>query len=121
MAGPPRYTLAGEFAASQQRTSAYLTHENFHKYHTETEMLRYIHHLQNKDLGLQTAMIPLGSCTMKLNATASQPKAQLHARTHALPHSRTRALSTRNPKPSQPCAPTRYSRRTMYHVCPAWA
>ncbi|MFQ4140261.1 aminomethyl-transferring glycine dehydrogenase [Nodosilinea sp. PGN35] len=52
------------------RTSPYLTHPTFHRYHSETEMLRYIHRLQNKDLSLATAMIPLGSCTMKLNATA---------------------------------------------------
>ncbi len=52
------------------RTSPYLTHPTFHRYHSETEMLRYIYRLQNKDLSLATAMIPLGSCTMKLNATA---------------------------------------------------
>jgi len=55
---------------SQVRTSSYLQHENFHKYHTETEMLRYIYKLQDKDYGLQTGMVPLGSCTMKLNATS---------------------------------------------------
>lgn len=53
-----------------QRTSAYLTHPVFSSYHSETELLRYIHRLQAKDLSLTTAMIPLGSCTMKLNATA---------------------------------------------------
>ena len=52
------------------RTSAYLTHPVFNRYHSETEMLRYMHRLQSKDLSLATAMIPLGSCTMKLNATA---------------------------------------------------
>jgi glycine dehydrogenase len=51
------------------RTSAYLTHPNFNHYHSESEMLRYIHSLQNKDLTLTHSMIPLGSCTMKLNAT----------------------------------------------------
>ena len=56
--------------SAHKRTSEFLTHSNFHKYHTETEMLRYINHLASKDLGLQTAMIPLGSCTMKLNATS---------------------------------------------------
>jgi glycine dehydrogenase len=53
-----------------QRTTPYLTHPVFHRYHSETEMLRYLYRLQNKDLSLATAMIPLGSCTMKLNATA---------------------------------------------------
>lgn len=52
------------------RTSDYLTHPVFNSYHSETDMLRYIHHLQSKDLSLVHAMIPLGSCTMKLNATA---------------------------------------------------
>jgi len=53
-----------------KRTSTYLTHPVFNSHHSETELLRYIHHLQNKDLSLTTSMIPLGSCTMKLNATA---------------------------------------------------
>jgi glycine dehydrogenase len=53
------------------RTSAYLLHPVFNKHHSETEMLRYIHHLQAKDLSLVHAMIPLGSCTMKLNSTSS--------------------------------------------------
>ena len=53
-----------------QRKSPYLTHPVFNSYHSETEMLRYIHKLQTKDLSLVNAMIPLGSCTMKLNATA---------------------------------------------------
>lgn len=53
-----------------ERKSAYLTHPVFNTYHSETEMLRYIHRLQEKDLSLTTSMIPLGSCTMKLNATA---------------------------------------------------
>ena len=51
------------------RTSAYLTHPTFHAYRAEHELLRYIHRLQHKDLSLTTSMIPLGSCTMKLNAT----------------------------------------------------
>ncbi|ODQ64519.1 glycine dehydrogenase [Nadsonia fulvescens var. elongata DSM 6958] len=52
-----------------QRSSEFLRHDVFNKYHTETELLRYVHHLQSKDLSLANSMIPLGSCTMKLNAT----------------------------------------------------
>ncbi len=53
-----------------QRRSEFLTHPVFSMYHSETEMLRYLRHLQCKDLALDQAMIPLGSCTMKLNATS---------------------------------------------------
>ena len=52
-----------------RRTSAYLTHPVFNTHHSETEMLRYIRSLSDKDLALDRSMIPLGSCTMKLNAT----------------------------------------------------
>ncbi|MFO7448419.1 MAG: aminomethyl-transferring glycine dehydrogenase, partial [Ignavibacteriaceae bacterium] len=51
------------------RTSKFLTHPVFNSYHSETEMLRYLKYLENKDLSLVHSMIPLGSCTMKLNAT----------------------------------------------------
>ncbi|KAL4965309.1 glycine decarboxylase subunit P [Aspergillus stella-maris] len=54
---------------SLERTSPYLTHPVFNTHHSETEMLRYIRHLESKDLSLAHSMIPLGSCTMKLNAT----------------------------------------------------
>jgi glycine dehydrogenase len=56
--------------AHLRRTTAYLTHPTFNKHHSETEMLRYLYSLQQKDLSLASAMIPLGSCTMKLNATS---------------------------------------------------
>jgi glycine dehydrogenase len=55
--------------AGLQRTSAFLEHPVFHQYHSETEMLRYMRRLADRDLALDRAMIPLGSCTMKLNAT----------------------------------------------------
>ena len=54
---------------SLMRTTDYLTHRVFNSHHSETEMLRYIHRLETKDLCLNKAMIPLGSCTMKLNGT----------------------------------------------------
>ena len=56
--------------ASLRRHSAYLTHPVFNTYHSETGMLRYIRALSDKDLALDRSMIPLGSCTMKLNATS---------------------------------------------------
>ncbi len=53
-----------------ERESPFLTHEVFNRYQTETELLRYLKRLENKDLSLTTSMIPLGSCTMKLNASS---------------------------------------------------
>ena len=53
-----------------QRTSKYLTHPVFNSHHSETKMMRYIRSLERKDVGLDTSMIPLGSCTMKLNAAS---------------------------------------------------
>jgi glycine dehydrogenase len=58
------------FPAALARTSAYLTHPTFNRYHAEHEMLRYLRSLADKDLALDRTMIPLGSCTMKLNATS---------------------------------------------------
>ncbi|HEX5398119.1 MAG TPA: aminomethyl-transferring glycine dehydrogenase [Verrucomicrobiae bacterium] len=65
----------GEVAAGQpssivNRQSSFLTHPVFNRYHSETEMLRYIKRLESRDLSLTASMIPLGSCTMKLNAAA---------------------------------------------------
>jgi glycine dehydrogenase len=57
------------YEAPHGRTSEILTHPVFHRFHTEHEMLRYIKRLESRDLSLTTSMIPLGSCTMKLNAT----------------------------------------------------
>lgn len=57
-------------APDMERASSYLAHPVFNSYHSETEMLRYLRSLSDKDLALDRAMIPLGSCTMKLNATA---------------------------------------------------
>ncbi|HNA33867.1 MAG TPA: glycine dehydrogenase (aminomethyl-transferring), partial [Flavobacteriales bacterium] len=57
--------------AGLQRTSAFLTHPIFNTYHTELELQRYIKRLENKDFSLMHGMIPLGSCTMKLNAAST--------------------------------------------------
>ncbi|KAG5518587.1 hypothetical protein PMAC_002983 [Pneumocystis sp. 'macacae'] len=57
------------FPEKFQRKTAFLQQKVFNSYHTETEILRYIHYLQSKDISLVYSMIPLGSCTMKLNAT----------------------------------------------------
>jgi glycine dehydrogenase len=62
--------LADIIPDSMRRTSTFLTHATFNSYHSETEMLRYLARLEAKDLSLAHSMIPLGSCTMKLNATS---------------------------------------------------
>ncbi len=63
-------TVRSSLPAAVSRTSAYLTHPVFHAHRSETDLLRYMTKLQNRDLSLAHSMIPLGSCTMKLNATA---------------------------------------------------
>ena len=62
--------LTFDFPETFTRTSDYLTEPVFNQYHSETKLVRYLNHLQSKDLSLTTSMIPLGSCTMKLNAAA---------------------------------------------------
>jgi len=71
-AGPPDRQSVRTAAIPKEhtRTSPYLTHPVFRTHHSETEMLRYIRRLEARDLSLTAAMIPLGSCTMKLNATS---------------------------------------------------
>src|SRR4029079_276761 len=59
-----------EYPRNLARTSPFLTHPVFNTHHSETEMMRYIRSLERKDIGLDTSMIPLGSCTMKLNAAS---------------------------------------------------
>ncbi|KAF2760975.1 glycine dehydrogenase-like protein [Pseudovirgaria hyperparasitica] len=70
-------SFASEVPKHFQRTSEYLTHPVFNSHHSETELLRYIHHLQSKDLSLVHSMIPLGSCTMKLNASTEMAPVSL--------------------------------------------
>ncbi|MBD9514624.1 aminomethyl-transferring glycine dehydrogenase [Pseudomonas sp. PDM22] len=62
--------VADGIPAALQRSSDYLSHPVFNRHHSETEMLRYLRQLEGKDLALNQSMIPLGSCTMKLNATS---------------------------------------------------
>ena len=61
-------TLKAQIPTESLRTSQYMTHPVFNSYHSETELMRYIYSLQNRDVTLTHSMIPLGSCTMKLNA-----------------------------------------------------
>lgn len=73
-AGPIPLTAESRIPEAVRRTSDYLTHPVFHDYRSETELLRYLRRLSDRDIALDRAMIPLGSCTMKLNAaTAMEP------------------------------------------------
>jgi glycine dehydrogenase len=69
-AGSRRSPASPEYPRNLARTSPFLTHPVFNTHHSETEMMRYIRSLERKDIGLDTSMIPLGSCTMKLNAAS---------------------------------------------------
>jgi glycine dehydrogenase len=62
--------LEPSYPSGLARTTPFLTHPVFNKHHSETEMMRYIRQLERRDIGLDTSMIPLGSCTMKLNAAS---------------------------------------------------
>jgi glycine dehydrogenase len=62
--------IDAEYAAPHARTTKYLSQPVFNRYHSEMEMMRYLKRLESRDLSLTTSMIPLGSCTMKLNAAA---------------------------------------------------
>jgi len=62
--------IADALPQALKRTSTFLTHPTFNRFHSETEMLRYLRKLADRDIALDRAMIPLGSCTMKLNATS---------------------------------------------------
>ncbi len=63
-------TIEPSIAPAFERQTPFLTHAVFNSYHSETELLRYLYRLEQRDLSLTTSMIPLGSCTMKLNAAA---------------------------------------------------
>jgi glycine dehydrogenase len=69
-AGPKGPALQASFPTGLSRTTPFLIHAIFNAHHSETEMMRYIRGLERKDIGLDTSMIPLGSCTMKLNAAS---------------------------------------------------
>ncbi|KAK0655092.1 glycine dehydrogenase [Cercophora newfieldiana] len=76
----------GNIPKELRRTSSYLTHPVFNTHHSETELLRYIHHLQSKDLSLVHSMIPLGSCTMKLNGSTEMALITLPGFSNIHPH-----------------------------------
>mgnify|MGYP003327262364 CR=1 FL=1 len=64
------FSLKDSLPSALCRNTTYLEHPVFNRYHSETEMMRYVRKLERKDIGLDTSMIPLGSCTMKLNSAA---------------------------------------------------
>jgi len=72
-------SLDNNIATELQRSSSFMTHEVFTKYHSETEMMRYIKKLENRDLSLNHSMISLGSCTMKLNSATSMIPLSWHS------------------------------------------
>ena len=72
-------TITNRLLPSMTRTSDFMKHEVFHKYHSETEMMRYINRLENRDLALNRSMISLGSCTMKLNSATSMIPMSWHS------------------------------------------
>jgi len=73
-----RKTVTSPLKDEHLRTDELLKQDVFNHYHSESEMLRYLHRLESKDLSLNTSMIPLGSCTMKLNATTEMMPVTLH-------------------------------------------
>jgi glycine dehydrogenase len=74
-----------DFPRRLARQSPFLTHPVFNTHHSETEMMRYLRALERKDIGLDTSMIPLGSCTMKLNAASEMLPITWHEFSHAHP------------------------------------
>ena len=106
-----------------RRTSAYLTHPVFNRHHSETDMLRYLRRLADKDLALDRTMIPLGSCTMKLNATSEMipvtwPEfANVHPFAPARSAGRLCRAAARRSLKQWLCQATGYSRRKPATQC----
>ena len=98
---------AEDLPASLRRSSAFMTHPVFNTHRSETEMMRYIRSLERRDLGLDTSMIPLGSCTMKLNpATAMLPLTwERFSRMHPFARTSRRKATCRSSASSRPRSP----------------